>query len=112
MEPGRDKPGSRGEVDDLIIGPGRGSRLRGYQALARRARNGRAATILAHVKQNPGYMKTVVKDRMPTLLRESDIFLLKSQSLQVDIDHPAPLRPLEHMVVMGGVRLAACQQLL
>ena len=46
-------------------------------------------------------MKAVAEDFVPTLLRESSVYLLKSRAKQVSIDHPIPLLPMEHMSVMG-----------
>ena len=89
---------------EYILGPGRISRLAGYRRLLESSPSkvSASALIVANLKQNPDVIRAVSHEVFPTLLREADLWILKSDRLGVTPEMwPAPLVPEDYMLVMG-----------
>ena len=60
------------------------------------------ALMVANIKQNPAVVRSLSLNVMPTLLRESDLWVLESTRLGLTLGAtPVPLTPVEYLGVLG-----------
>lgn len=95
------------------LAPGILGRLRGYQLMALTDPQTDAASfIVCNVSQNPHIIKAISYNIMPTLVRESCLWVLKSDKLNVKLSQPRLLAPSEMIASMGWHRQSSFSRLL
>ena len=99
------QPGGEEWPLEYSMGPGSVSRLEGYKMLAASQDTPAVELAVANVKQNPDVVRSLSFNVMPTLLRESDLWVIKSKKLGIDFGRtPVLIVPSEHLEIMGQIR--------